>query len=87
MVIGLCIHEVIQIAIVIQILHIPALYKGLLKFIGRAERALNHRTGDDVFALGTDKGRALAGLYMLKFHDLQNLSIQFKSSAISKIAC
>ena len=40
-----------------------------------------------VLHLGTDEGRALAGLDMLELNDLHDLTVHLKGNAVSEIAC
>ena len=48
LVISLRIHESIQIAVIVQILHIPSVNAGLGTFLSRAERLFNDTAALDV---------------------------------------
>ena len=86
-VIGLVVHEVVQIAILIAVSHVLALDESLRELCGRVVAGLNHRAGDHVLGLGADKGSALAGLHVLELNDLKNLAVLLKGHAVAKLAC
>ena len=69
-IVGLVVHEVVQIAILIAVSHVLALDESLRELCGRVVAGLNHRAGDHVLGLGADKGSALAGLDVLELNDL-----------------
>ena len=77
----------VQIAILIAVGHVLALDESLRELSGRVVAGLDHRAGDDVLGLGTDKGSALAGLDVLELNDLKNLAVLLKGHAIAKLAC
>ena len=84
--VGFGIHEVVQLAVVIEIFHLLGFDDGLGHLIGGVEGALNHGAGHDILDLGADKGSTLAGLYMLKVHDRPNAAIPFYGNALFEIA-
>ena len=86
-IVGLVVHEVVQIAILVAIGHVLALDESLRELCGRVVAGLNHRAGNHVLGLGTDKGSALAGLHVLELNDLKNLAVLLKGHAIAKLAC
>ena len=67
-VIGLLIHEVVQVAVVVAVSHVLALHEGLLELSSRVEGSLGDGAGHHVLHLGADKGSALAGLDVLELH-------------------
>jgi hypothetical protein len=85
--IGLLIHEVVQGAVIIGILHLLALNERGGELGGGVEAGLGDSAGDDVLHLHTDKRRALTGLDVLELHDLHNLTVHIKGNAVSKFAC
>ena len=86
-VVGLVIHEVVQITVSIAVGDVLALDERLGELCGGVVAGLHHRAGDDVLGLGADKGRALAGLHVLELNDLKNLAVLLKGHAIAKLAC
>ena len=64
--ISLGIHKVVQIAVIIQILHVLALNASFIVLIIRVEGTLGYSAGHNVLHLGTNKSCALARLYMLE---------------------
>ena len=84
-VIGLGIHEVVQVAVVIAVLHILAVHIGAFELGGRVKGGLGHAAGDDVFHLGADKGRALTGLDVLELDHLHDLTIHLEGHAVAEI--
>ena len=85
--IGLVVHEVVQVTFIVQILHLAALYESLLELSSRVEGGLSNRTGYDVLHLDTNKSSALARLYMLELNNLLYLTVHFKSYAVTKFTC
>src|SRR5699024_5643125 len=86
-VVGLVVHEVVQIAVLIAVGHVAALDERLGELGSGVVAGLDDRAGDDVLGLGADKGSALAGLDVLELNDLKNLAVLLKGHAIAKFAC
>jgi len=85
--IALRVHKIIEIAVVIRILHLLALNISGREFIRGVKGALCDGAGNHVADFCAHKGRALAGLYMLEFNDLINVSVHLKRNAVSEITC
>ena len=83
---GLHVHEIIEIAIIVEILHLLALNDRVLEFIGWVEGALSDRARDDILELGADESGALARLYVLELDDLKNLSVHVESDTVFEIS-
>ena len=84
---GLGVHKVIKVTVVVGILHIFSFDISVLKLIGGVERFFGYGTGNDVLELGAYERRALSGLYMLKFNNLQDVALTVvKCNAVFKIA-
>ena len=77
LIICLHVHEVVQIAVLIQILHIFSVNVCIFKFLSRTESLLNNTAADDIFQLSSYKSRTFSRFYMLKFHNLINISVNF----------
>ena len=84
---GLGIHEIVQVSVAIQILHVLALYKSGWIFIVRVEGLFRDGACDDVANLGADESSAFAGFHVLKLDDGNYVAIHLKRHAISKISC
>ena len=85
--VGLGVHEVVQAAVLVQVLHLTALDEGGGELIAGVVALLGHGTGDHILGLGAHEGSALTGLNMLELHNLEHVAVLFKSYAIAKIAC
>ena len=85
--IGLVVHEVVKVAVGVEILHFASLNMCGGIFVGGAESPLENGTGHDILEPGTDKCRTLAGLNMLEISNAPNLSVDFDGNAFSKITC
>jgi hypothetical protein len=59
-------------------LHVVPVQLSLLEFLIRIEGMLYDSAGPNILVLGTDKGRTLAGLNVLKLDDLKHLAVHFK---------
>ncbi len=79
------IHEVIQVAVVVGILHIFSFDICAVKLVGRAEGLLDHTARDDIFQLRADKCSSLAGFYVLKFNYLIDAAVHLKGDAVFEI--
>ena len=86
-VVGLIVHEVVQIAVGIAVGHLLALDERFLELGGGVERGFGHAAGDDVSHLGAHEGSALAGLDVLELHNLVDLAVHLKGFAVSEITC
>ena len=71
--IGLHVHEVVQIAVAVQILHILALDISGRILISRVERTLYHCASDNILILGADESGTLTRLNVLEFDNLYTL--------------
>ena len=81
------VHEVVQIAIAVQILHVlPFNVSGRI-LIGRVERTFYHCTSDDILILGADKSGTLTRLNVLEFDNLYHVAVHFECDTVSEIAC
>ena len=83
----LCIHERIELAILIQILIFLAVDPGLREFLCRPEGCLSHTAIDNIFQLGSDERCAFTRFNMLELNDLENASIFLNRNAIPEITC
>ena len=83
---GLNVHEVVQFAVVVNVLHFLGLDDGAGHLIGGVEGALNHSAGHHVLDLGADESRALAGLHVLEVNDVPHAAVPFNSNALLEIA-
>ena len=86
-VVGLNIHEVVQIAILVGVGDLTALDESLRELGGRVVAGLNNRAGDDVLGLGTDEGSALARLDVLELNDLKDLAVLLEGDTVTELAC
>ncbi len=86
-VIGLGVHEVVQVAVVVAVLGVLALHSGLLELGGGVEGLLADGAGHHVLVLGTHESGALAGLHVLEVHDGAGAYRPFKSDTLTEIAC
>ena len=84
---GLGVHEVIQIAVVVEILHFLPVDTCILILIGGGEGLFHNGTGDDVAQLGTNERCTLTRLYVLEFDDLHNLTVHIERDTVFEIAC
>ena len=87
LIIGLCVHEVIQIPVRVQILHIHPINSCLGEFLCGTEGFLNHAAADDIFQFCSDKSGSLSGFYVLELDNLVNASFHLQRNAVSKITC
>ncbi len=82
------IHEVVEIAVIVGILHISSVNDSGRELVCRAECLFDNSTGNDISQLCADESRALAGLYMLKLDNLHYIPVHFKCNTVFlKIAC
>lgn len=85
--IGLAVHEIIQIAVVVGVFHILSLNESGGIFIVGVEGFFHHRTGDYVADFGAHESGALARLDVLEFDNLIDVAVHFKRHAVAKITC
>ena len=85
--VALGVHEVVEVAVGVAVLHGLALDGGLLELGGGVEAGLDHGAGNDVLHLRAHEGRALAGLDVLELDDLHDLAVHLKGDAVPEIAC
>ena len=85
LIVGGGVHEVIQIAVVIQILHLPVFDADVLHAVARLERLFKRRARADVAHLGADGGVAPARLVVRVFQHAEEPAIQFKRRAFAEI--
>ena len=83
---ALHIHEVVKVAVVVEVLHFLSLNDRVLKLIGGVEGTLGYSACDNVLHLGSYERRTLTGLNMLELNYLKNLSVHFKSDTVLKIS-
>ena len=84
--IGFGIHEVVQLAVVVKVLHLLGLDMSAGILVRGAECALQHRAGHNVLEPRTDESRAFTGLDVLEIGNGPNLSIDLHSNALPEIA-
>ena len=84
---GLHVHEVVEIAVVVEILHLAAVDARVLEFVGGVEGRFGDRTGDHVLELGANECCTLARLNVLEFDDLHDLSVHVEGYTVFEIAC
>jgi len=87
LIVSLGIHEVVQIAIFIQILHILSINTRLRALLSRTESLLYYTATLDVLQLGSYESCALSRLNMLEFDNLVNIVIILNGNTISEITC
>ena len=87
LIVSLGIHEVVQITIFIQILHILSINTRLRALLSRTEGLLNYTATLDVLQLGSNESCALSRLNMLEFDNLVNIVIILNGNTISEITC
>ncbi len=83
----LCVHEGIEIAILIQILILLAVDPCLREFLRRTESSLCNTAVNNIFQLGSYERSTFAGLNMLELNDLENAAVFFNRNAIPEITC
>jgi len=86
LVIGLGIHEIVQIAVIVQVFHVLALNISLFEFVSGVESSFNNGSGYDVLHLGTHESGTLTRFNMLEFYDLHDLAVHLESYSVSEIA-
>ena len=64
------IHKVVKFAVIVEILHILALYVCVFVLIGGAESLFNNSTGDNILKLCSYESCALAGFNVLELNNL-----------------
>ena len=84
--VGFHVHEVVQLAVVVDVLHFLGLNDGAGHLVGGVEAALDHSAGHDVLELGAHEGSALAGLHVLEVNDVPHAAVPFNSNALTEIA-
>ena len=67
--VGFVVHEVIQVAVAVKVLHIFALDISSGVLVSGVKRLFRYGPGDHVAQLGAHKGSALAGLHVLELDD------------------
>ena len=85
--VSVCVHEIIEFSVVVEIFHCLGLDVSKFKFFGGVERLFKHCAGDDVFHLHTDERCALARFDVQEIDDGHNLVVIKESYALSQIAC
>ena len=84
---GIVVHEVVQLTIIIQILHLLCFDVCLGEFIVGVERFFSCSTCQNIFVFCSYEGRAFAGLNVLEVQNYMGLTVHFKSNAFSKFTC
>ena len=84
--VSLCVHKVIQVTIVVEILHLLCFNVSGGILVGGAEGSFENRTCHDVLKAGTYERGALTGLNVLKIDDGPDLSVYFYGYALPEIA-
>lgn len=87
LIISLNVHEIEEIAIRIQILHIYSVDMSSRELLSGTEGFFNHAAADDVFQFGSYERCSFSGLYVLEFNDLIDVVVHLKRNAVSKITC
>ena len=81
------IHEIIEHAVIIQILHILTLDDRTVYLFRRTEGTLDHTTACYALQRSTDKRRTLTRLYMLEFDNGINIALKLDRQTIPKLTC
>ena len=87
LIISLRIHEMEQISVAVQILHVHTVNPRCREFLRRAESLLNHASVDDILQLRPDEGCSFTGFNVLKLNYLINIAFKLNGNTISEIAC
>ena len=84
--VGLFIHEVKEISVLIQVLHVATADLRAFKLVGGVEGTLHRGSRDDIADFGADERGTLARLDMLEFNDLEDRPIHLEGHIVPKIA-
>src|SRR5699024_10176004 len=87
LIISLVIHEIVEISVVVQVLHIHSVDSCLRELLCGTEGFLHHASADNVFQFCSNKSSALSWFYVLELKNLNNVSVDFQRNAISEISC
>ena len=79
------VHEMEIFAIAVKKLDVGALDKRRIHAVARAPGLVESRAGLQVFQFGAHKGAALAGLDVLKIHDLKHFALVFDGETVLEI--
>jgi len=85
--VGFHVHEIVQVAVVVAVLHFTALDIRGFKFIRRAKGGLSDGASEHVPHLRPYERCAFTRLDMLKLNDLHDLAVPFEGYAVSEITC
>ena len=85
LVIGLHVHEIVEFAVVVQVLHLAGFQTHGVELRAGVERVVDHATGLDVAKLRADEGAALAGLDMLELDDGAHLAVVDDAHSVLEI--
>ena len=85
--IGVDVHEVVELAVVVEIFHRLGLDVGEVEFFGGVEGLFENAAGDDVLHLGADESRALAGLDVLEIHHGHDVVLVEERDSLAEVAC
>jgi len=84
-VVSLHVHEMVQLAVVVGILHRPPFQTHLVDPLAGVPGSIRHCSGEHVLQLATHERSALAGLHMLKIGDLEQLPVNLEHHSVAKI--
>ena len=80
------IHEVVEIAVVIEVFHLASVDVSCGELVGGAESLFDNAARNNISYLCTNESCALAGFNMLEFDYLPNSTIHLEGYAVSEIA-
>ena len=84
---GFLIHEVVQLTVVIQILHLLGVDVCLRELVTGVEGLFLDGSGQNVLMFGSDKSSALTRLDMLEIDNDMWIPIHLKGDTFSEISC
>ena len=84
---GFLIHEVVQLAVVVGVLHLLSLNESSGELGRGVQGSFGHAAGDNVAHLNANESSTLAGLDVLELDDLHNLAVHLEGNAVANIAC
>ena len=87
LIICLAVHEVVELTVIVQVLHLLCLDVSIIEFVIRVECFFTDSACYDVLVLSSYKSSALARLYMLKVEYYVRLSVYLECYTFSEISC
>ena len=81
------VHEVVELAVIVEIFHALGLDVSEVELFGGVEGLFEDAARDDVLHLGADKSRAFAGLDVLEIHNRHNVVLIKERDSLAEVAC